>query len=61
MNDDYLWDRTGEPDPEIQELEEVLGTLRYQPQPLETAGGNSSPSSSDGTFRDWPLPRPLRS
>jgi hypothetical protein len=34
MNDDYLWDRTGEPDPEIQHLEEVLGTLRYQPRPL---------------------------
>ena len=34
MNDDYLWDRTGEPDPEIQQLEEILGTLRYQPQPL---------------------------
>jgi hypothetical protein len=30
----YLWDRTGEVDPEIQELEEVLGTLRYQPRPL---------------------------
>lgn len=35
MNDKYLWDRTGEPDPEIQELEEILGTLRYQPRPLE--------------------------
>ena len=35
MNDDYLWDRTGKPDPEIQELEELLGTLRYQPRPLE--------------------------
>ena len=35
MNDDYLWDRTGEPDPEIQQLEQVLGTLRYQPRPLE--------------------------
>jgi hypothetical protein len=34
MNDDYLWDRKGEPDPEIQQLEEVLGTLRYRPQPL---------------------------
>jgi hypothetical protein len=30
----YLWDRTGEVDPEIQEIEEVLGTLRYQPRPL---------------------------
>ena len=34
MNDDYLWDKTGEPDPEIQQLEEILGTLRYQPKPL---------------------------
>jgi hypothetical protein len=39
MNDDYLWDRTGEPDPEIQQLEEVLSTLRYQPQPLELPAG----------------------
>ena len=29
---DYLWDKTGEPDPEIQQLEEILGTLRYQPR-----------------------------
>ena len=35
MNDDYLWDKTGEPDPQILELEEILGTLRYQPKPLE--------------------------
>jgi len=34
MNDDYLWDKTGQPDPEIQQLEEILGTLRYQPKPL---------------------------
>jgi len=35
MNDDYLWDKTGQPDPEIQQLEEILGTLRYQPKPLD--------------------------
>ena len=35
MEDNYLWDVSGEPDPEVQELEEILGTLRYQPQPLE--------------------------
>jgi len=34
MNDDYLWDKTGQPDPEIQQLEEILGALRYQPKPL---------------------------
>jgi hypothetical protein len=35
MNDNYLWDRTGETDAEVQRLEELLGTLRYQPQPLQ--------------------------
>jgi hypothetical protein len=35
MNDDYLWDKSGKPDPEIQQLEEILGTLRYQPRELE--------------------------
>ena len=34
MNDDYLWDKTGQPDPQIQELEQILGTLRYQPKAL---------------------------
>ena len=34
MKDDYLWDKTGQPDPEIQKLEEILATLRYQPKPL---------------------------
>ena len=35
MKDNYLWDRSGEPDTEIQKLEDILGTLRYQPPPLE--------------------------
>ena len=34
MNEDYLWDKSGEPDPQIQQLEEILGTLRYQRKPL---------------------------
>ncbi|HEV2426286.1 MAG TPA: FecR domain-containing protein [Terriglobia bacterium] len=29
-NSDYLWDGSGEPDPEIQRLESVLGKLRHQ-------------------------------
>jgi hypothetical protein len=28
MSSDYLWDRSGEPDPEIRHLEDVLGALR---------------------------------
>lgn len=47
MNDDYLWDKTGEPDTEIQRLEEVLGALRYQPRPLEL------PASRPTAFRKF--------
>jgi hypothetical protein len=32
---DYLWDRSGEPDKDIQKLEEILAPLAYQPRPLE--------------------------
>lgn len=35
MNEDYLWDKSGEPDPQIQELEQILAPLRYRPKPLE--------------------------
>ena len=34
MKEEYLWEKSGEPDPEIQQLEEILGALRYQPRPL---------------------------
>ena len=30
--DDYLWDRTGQPDPEIEHLERLLAPLAYQPR-----------------------------
>ena len=35
MNEEYLWDKSGEPDPEIQKLEEIMATLRYQPKALD--------------------------
>lgn len=35
MNEDYLWDKSDPPDPEIQKLEEILGELRYQPKSFE--------------------------
>jgi hypothetical protein len=38
MNEDYLWDKTGEADPELERLEQTLGRLRYkrpaEPLPL---------------------------
>ncbi|MHC5064945.1 MAG: FecR domain-containing protein [Planctomycetota bacterium] len=33
ITDDYLWDRSGEPDPEVQKLERVMGSLRHRPEP----------------------------
>lgn len=30
---DYLWDKSGAPDPDVVELEQQLGTLRYRPKP----------------------------
>jgi hypothetical protein len=32
---DYLWDKTGEADEEVERLEELLGTLRYKARPLQ--------------------------
>jgi len=32
---DYLWDKSGEPDREIEQLEEMLGRFRYRPQKLQ--------------------------
>ena len=33
MNEDYLWDKSGEPDPEIQRLETLLSALKWDKPP----------------------------
>ena len=35
MKDDYLWDGTGEPDPEVERLEQMLSVYKFQPKHLE--------------------------
>lgn len=35
MKDDYLWNGSGEPDPEVEQLEKLLGGYRYQARPLD--------------------------
>ena len=35
MKDDYLWDGSGEPDPDVEQLERLLGGYRYQARPLD--------------------------
>lgn len=34
MNEDYLWDRSGDPDPEVEHLERMLGKYRYESTPV---------------------------
>ncbi|HVT45399.1 MAG TPA: FecR domain-containing protein [Thermoanaerobaculia bacterium] len=51
MNDDYLWNRTGDPDPELQRLEQVLGELRHRgsapdPESLEPISERRMPRAS---------------
>jgi hypothetical protein len=38
MSDDYLWDKSGEPDPEIAKLEHTLGALGHDDRPLDLPG-----------------------
>ena len=38
MNEDYLWDRTGEADPEIVRLENLLGEYRLKGKQPQAAG-----------------------
>lgn len=47
---DYLWDKTGEPDEDVAELEQLLGTLRYEPRPLSLPEDVSAPRAR-GNFR----------
>ncbi len=35
MSDDYLWDKSGKPDPEIEKLEHSLARLGHRGEPLE--------------------------
>jgi hypothetical protein len=43
MSDEYLWDRSGPPDPEIEQLESTLASLRYRHRPELFAKGPDRP------------------
>src|SRR5438067_5108801 len=52
MKDDYLWDGSGEPDPEVQKLENLLGRYRHnQPAPAFDQLGVEKPAP-----RRWSFP-----
>jgi hypothetical protein len=52
LKDDYLWDGSGEPDPEIQRLESVLGRLRHDPVRHPAPEWPES-ASLRSRWRDW--------
>jgi hypothetical protein len=51
MKDDYLWDGSGEPDPEVQKLESVLGRYRHnQPAPAFESIADAVPARKRWSF-----------
>jgi hypothetical protein len=51
VSDDYLWDRTGDPDPEVEELERLLSPLRHQARPLDFDAVPAEPPRA--SHRGW--------
>ncbi len=51
MKDDYLWDGSGEPDPEIEQLEHLLGRYRHHGEAPELPARLPEPQ------RSWITPR----
>ena len=50
MSDDYLWDKSGETDPEIEELEQLLGNLRYRRPARDLPLPKKAPARSPRNF-----------
>ena len=53
---DYLWDKSGEPEEDVARLEQLLGTLRYEPRPF-VVPEDFSAQRARSTFR--PQQRPF--
>lgn len=54
MKDDYLWDGSGEPDPEVQKLESVLGRYRHN-QPAAAFDEVAKTAPVKHGWRSWNL------
>lgn len=50
MKDDYLWDKSGTPDPEIVQLEQLLGDLRYRRPGVSLPLPKSAPARPRRTY-----------
>ena len=56
MRDQYLWDRTGEPDPDVVRLERSLGALRHRHAALDYT---RLPAARPARSPSWTFPRAL--
>ena len=62
MKDDYLWDGSGEPDPEVQKLENLLGRYRHnQPAPAFESIAETVPVKRRWSFWNFGLSLQLAS
>jgi ferric-dicitrate binding protein FerR (iron transport regulator) len=50
VSDDYLWDRSGRPDPEVVRLEQLLGTLRQADPARLALRASPAPPGARGRF-----------
>jgi hypothetical protein len=57
MDDDYLWDRSGEPDPDVARLEQTLGRLSYRASTAKQGAATVSTSANERPA-SAPLVRP---
>lgn len=53
---DYLWDKTGEPEEDVEQLEQLLGTLRHEPRPF-VLPADMSAHTARGSFRPQQRPQ----
>jgi ferric-dicitrate binding protein FerR (iron transport regulator) len=53
MSDDYLWDDSGEPDPEVARLEKLLRRFRALPRAIEFPVAATSPPRSSSRWERW--------
>ena len=59
MKEDYLWDGSGEPDPEVQKMEGLLGRYRHQPAPAFDLLAREQPRPRGWRFPAFGFPFPL--
>ena len=51
MSNDYLWDRSGPPDPDVERLEQMLGRLRTTPPVPDISRVRLKPDATYVTVR----------